>query len=383
MRVIDIQERTVSISRYADASIASGGLTTSIVAIRTDAQSGPTIGYGFTSIGRFAQRGLIEERFAPRLLGASAPAICDTHGELDPVRAWTVMMASEKAGGHGERCVAVGALDMALWDLAAKRATLPLAELIAERFGTGACANAVDIYASGGYLYPMNDENRLNDELTRMRDMGFTSVKIKIGAASLADDMRRIAQAVAIFGSSNVAVDAMNSYDGRSAIEAADAVAGVGLRWFEDVCDPHDFRTQQAVTARYPGAIAAGEALFSAQEAVLLADFGGLRTNRDILLFDPAHCYGLTGFVRIVGAMTSRGWPRSAFWPHGGHLFTVHVAAGLDLGGAEVNPFSFAPFGGLGDDDLVVDGRVVVPRAPGIGFERRARLRDLFYDLMQ
>ena len=54
---------------------------------------------------------------------------------IDPLRAWTVMMAGEKRGGHGERCVAVGTLDMALWDAAAKIAGLPLHRFLAGRFG--------------------------------------------------------------------------------------------------------------------------------------------------------------------------------------------------------------------------------------------------------
>ena len=74
----------------------------------------PVVGYGFGSFGRYAQGGLIRERFAPRLLAAG--------GGLDPFRAWEAMMAGEKPGGHGERCVAVGALDMALWDASAKAA---------------------------------------------------------------------------------------------------------------------------------------------------------------------------------------------------------------------------------------------------------------------
>ncbi len=135
------------------------------------------------------------------------------------------------------------------------------------------------------------------------------------------------------------------------------------------------------MTERYSGRIAAGEPPFSWQEAALLADHGGVRPDRDILLFDPAHCYGVAGFARIVATMVERGWKRDAFWPHGGHLFTLHVAAGLRLGGTEVNPFSFAPFGGLRDGDRVASGAARVSSEPGIGFERRNALRKIFADL--
>src|SRR6516162_3036640 len=129
MRVVEVRERTLPVSRYADQAAPSGGLPTSAVAVITDVIRGghPLIGYGFASIGRFAQGGLIRERFAPRLLAARDIDLMDDAGtNLDPFRAWKVMMSGEKPGGHGERCVAVGALDMALWDATAKIAQLPL-----------------------------------------------------------------------------------------------------------------------------------------------------------------------------------------------------------------------------------------------------------------
>ncbi|HEY9346590.1 MAG TPA: enolase C-terminal domain-like protein, partial [Inquilinus sp.] len=202
--------------------------------------------------------------------------------------------------------------------------------------------------------------------------------------AGLAQDLRRIeVAAAALGGPGRLAVDAMNAYDGPAALAAAAALAPLGLWWFEDVCDPHDFAVQAAVAAAYPGPIAAGEALFSAAEARLLALHGGLRPDRDILLFDPVHCYGLPGYLQIIDVMTAAGWPRRAFWPHGGHLFALHVVAALGLGGAEVNPLSFQPFGGLEDGAVVTDGFAGLPQAPGIGFEERAELAAIFRDLSE
>jgi L-alanine-DL-glutamate epimerase-like enolase superfamily enzyme len=386
MRIVDIRERSVAISRYADPAIPSGGLTTSAVAVVTDAvrDGRPVVGYGFGSIGRFAQSGLIRERFAPRLLAAPDGALADESGtNLDPVRAWAVMMAGEKPGGHGERCVAVGTLDMALWDAAGKIAGLPLHRVLADRLGGGNPApDRVPVYAGGGYLYPTDDLARLGDEMRRLADLGYSRAKIKIGAAGQAQDLRRIeAASAALGGAGRLAVDAMNAYDGPAALAAAAALAPLGLWWFEDVCDPHDFAVQAAVAAAYPGPIAAGEALFSAAEARLLALHGGLRPDRDILLFDPVHCYGLPGTLRIIDVMTAAGWPRQAFWPHGGHLFALHVVAALGLGGAEVNPLSFEPFGGLEDGAVVSEGFAGLPQGPGIGFEGRAGLHRLFRSL--
>ncbi|SJZ49949.1 L-alanine-DL-glutamate epimerase [Enhydrobacter aerosaccus] len=372
MRIVSIRERTIDISRYADPSIPSGGLTTSIVAMTTDVvrNGRPVVGFGFSSIGRFGQGGLIGERFAPRLLAA---------GDVDPLQAWSAMMKGEKAGGHGERCVAVGTLDMALWDAAAKIADLPLHAFLRQTFGDRADPLAVPVYASGGYLYPENDLTRLKDELQAFKDRGYRRAKIKIGATSLDQDLKRIDIAVGLFPDRHtLAVDAMNVYDRSAALATAHALLPYRLMWFEDPCDPLDFESQAAVTAVYAEPVASGEALFSDAEAKLLDRHGGLRRDRDILLFDPVHCYGVPGYLRIIEAMEGRGWSRSAFWPHGGHLFSLHLASALGLGGTEVNPSSFQPFGGLDDNAVLEAGSAVPPDAPGIGFESRPPLFDLF-----
>jgi len=387
MRIVEVRERTLPISRYADSAVPSGGLTTSAVAVITDVicRGYPVIGYGFASIGRFAQGGLIRERFAPRLLAAQEADLVDQAGSnLDPFRAWRLMMANEKPGGHGERCVAVGTLDMALWDASAKIAGVPLYRHLADRLGENEMTwPQVAVYAGGGYYYPTDDVGRLSDEIRSLKDLGYQRVKIKIGGAPLLQDLKRIEAAARVLpDASHLAVDAIYSYTPTSSIEAADALAPLGLWWFEDICDPLDFETLGTVAARYAGPIAAGEALFSAAEAKLLDRYAGLRRDCGILLFDPVHCYGLPGYLEIIEVLEARGWPRAAFWPHGGHLFCLHVAAALGLGGAEVNPLCFQPFGGYGDDMRVVVGATEPPTVPGIGFELKRSLRHTFEALL-
>jgi D(-)-tartrate dehydratase len=388
MRIVDIRERTVPISRYADPSLPSGGLDTSIVSVITDAarDGRPVVGYGFASIGRFAQGGLIRERFAPRLLAARDTDVTDEAGtNLDPFRAWNVMMTGEKPGGHGERCVAVGALDMALWDAAAKIAQAPLYQFIANRVASPEVKRPkVSVYAGGGYYYPADDIARLSDELRRLSDLGYKRVKIKIGSAHLTQDLRRIDAAARLLDDpKNLAVDATYSYTRAASLEAAEALAPLGLWWFEDICDPLDFETNAAVAKRYTAPIAAGEALFSVAEANLLDRYGGLRRDRDILLFDPVHCYGLPGYLQIIDLLEKRGWPRTAFWPHGGHLFCLHVVAALGLGGAEVNPLCFLPFGGYGDDMVISEGAAPLPQVPGVGFEAKRDLINLLATVVE
>jgi L-alanine-DL-glutamate epimerase-like enolase superfamily enzyme len=228
----------------------------------------------------------------------------------------------------------------------------------------------VAVYAGGGYRCPTGDLANLDEELRGFLAQGCTRVKIKIGADPLAVDLRRIETALGLLPSGAcLAVDAMNGLDRAAALAMAAALAPFGLMWLEDICDPLDFETQAAVAAAYQPPIAAGEALFSLAEARLLDRHGGLRRSRDVLLFDPVHCYGLSHYLSIVTALEQAGWPRTAFWPHGGHLFSLHVAAGLGLGGSEVNPASFRPFGGLPAATEIRDGKAALGAEPGIGLE--------------
>ncbi len=386
MRFVSFRERSVPISRYGDSSIPSGGLTTSIVALTTDVRRNgkPIVGYGFSSIGRFAQSGLIRERFAPRLMEAADSDLANVERtNFDPLRAWEVMMRGEKPGGHGERCVAVGTLDMAIWDAAAKIDGLPLYRWLADYLGVSHRTTVpVRAYASGGYLYPRDDTMQLMDEIRCLLDYGYTHVKIKIGSAPLATDIARIESALTLLPSADhLSVDAMNAYDGRESVAAAAALAPYGLWWLEDICDPLDFETLSTVAASYAGPVAAGEALFSVAEAKLLNRYGGLRPKCDILQFDPVHCYGIPGYLRIIDAMREGEWGASAFWPHGGHLFGLHVVSALGLGGCEMNPISFEPFGGLPDGVFPQKGNVKPPDEPGIGFEAKAMLYRRFQEL--
>jgi len=388
LKITAILERRVPISRYADPTIPPGGLDTSAVAVVTDVikDGAPVVGFGFASIGRFAQGGLIRERFAPRLIAAGDALSDPETGNLDPDRAWAAMMTGEKPGGHGERSVAVGALDMAIWDAAAKAAGLPLWRYLARLLGRdeAAASEPVSVYAGGGYYFPDGDRSRLADEMAMFRDQGFTRAKIKIGARDLDSDMARIEAAAEVLGGpGNLSVDAMNGFGRDQALETAAALAPLGLWWLEDIGDPLDFDLWSEVAAAYPHAIAAGEATFGYADAQNLLRYGGLRREKDILLFDIAHGYGLPEFIRMVGLAENLGWDRAAFWPHGGHLFTLHAVAALGLGGAEVNPHNFQPFGGLTDGAKIANGKTPPPDLPGIGFEGRAAAFSLFRELIE
>src|SRR5881628_2203043 len=190
MRIVDIREVTAPIaSSIANAYIDFSKMALSLVAVVTDVvRDGRTvIGYGFNSNGRYGQGGLIRERFAPRLLEAKPDSLLDETGLLDPDRAWAAMMSNEKPGGHGERSVAVGTIDMALWDARAKLEEKPLFRLLADRSGREANPR-VFVYAAGGYYYPGKDLGALKAEMRGYLDRGYTVVKMKIGGAPVDED---------------------------------------------------------------------------------------------------------------------------------------------------------------------------------------------------
>ena len=123
MRIVDLREIVVPIkSEIRNAYVNFSEMTVSVVALITDAirNGKPVVGFGFNSNGRYAPSGLLRERFIPRLRSADPKSLVDESGEnLDPFRVWDALMTNEKPGGHGERSVAVGVVDMAVWDAVA------------------------------------------------------------------------------------------------------------------------------------------------------------------------------------------------------------------------------------------------------------------------
>jgi L-alanine-DL-glutamate epimerase-like enolase superfamily enzyme len=380
MRIVDVRERTVSIaSPIANAFIDFSKMTCSIVAVVTDVvrDGAPVVGYGFNSNGRYGQSALLRERLLPRLAEANPADLLDDAGaNLDPFRIWATVMRNEKPGGHGERSVAVGTLDMAVWDAVSKIAEKPLYRLLAERFGDGAPDDEVWVYAAGGYYYPGKGLPALQDEMRGYLDRGYTTVKMKIGGAPLAEDLKRIEAVLPVVGSGQkLAVDANGRFDLDMALAYATALEPYGLFWYEEAGDPLDFALQAELSARYGGATATGENLFSHQDARNLLRYGGMDPNRDWLQFDCALSYGLVEYLRTLDVLKQNGWSNRRVVPHGGHQMSLNIAAGLGLGGNESYPDVFRPFGGFADDTDVVDGRVRLSDRPGIGFEAKG---DLF-----
>lgn len=387
MKIVDIVEVTKPIaSPIRNAYIDFSKMTASLVAVVTDVERNGrrVVGYGFNSNGRYGQGGLIRERFRDRVLEADPVTLLNDAGtNLDPHAIWAAMMTNEKPGGHGERSVAVGTIDMAVWDAVAKIADKPLFQLLADQRGR-APERRVFVYAAGGYYYPGKDDTALRAEMRSYVERGYTVVKMKIGGASLAEDQRRIEAVLSEIGDeAQLAVDANGRFDLETAIAYAKMLRDYPIFWYEEIGDPLDYQLQAAMAEFYPAPMATGENLFSHQDARNLLRYGGMRPDRDWLQFDCALSYGLVEYLRTLDVLNELGWSPCRCIPHGGHQMSLNIAAGLGLGGNESYPDLFQPYGGFPDGVEVVDGHITMPDLPGIGFEGKSDLIRVMRDLAE
>lgn len=392
MRIASIRQGVVPISSaIANAYIDFSKMTASVVAITVEDGAGKrATGYGFNSNGRYAQPGLLAERFVPRLEACTEAMLTAADGTLNVAGAWAAMMRNEKPGGHGDRSVAVGVLDMALWDAAAKLEGKPLWRVLADRYRGGEADEAAWVYAAGGYYYPGKDVDALVEEMKRYLGLGYTTVKMKIGGApgtairdALKEDLARIEAVLKLLDGdgTRLAVDVNGRFGLHAALAYGAALEPFNLRWYEEPLDPLDYATHATLAEHYGPPLATGENLFSMLDARNLIRHGGLRPDRDILQFDPALSYGLVEYLRTLEMLQQHGWSPRRCVPHGGHQFALNIAVGLGLGGNESYPEVFAPFGGFASTTPVVDGRIRMPEIPGIGFEAKNDLWAVLKDL--
>ena len=386
MKIINIQEKIAPInSEIKNAYISFAKMDCSVVAITTDVKiDGENIvGYGFHSNGRYAVSELLTKRFIPRIKEAEEKDLLNDEGNnFSPEKIWKVLMKNEKPGGHGERSTAVGVIDMAVWDIVSKIEQAPLYEHLAKKYGNGKFTNKIFVYAAGGYYYPGKDIQLLQDEMKGYLDLGYTTVKMKIGGASLNEDLKRIESVLKIVGNGkNLCVDANGRFDLNTAIEYAKAIEPYNLKWFEEAGDPLDYKLNQELSKIYKNGLATGENLFSMQDARNLIRYGGMRKDIDWLQFDCSLSYGLVEYLRTLQMMKENEWSSTRVIPHGGHQISCNIAAGLNLGGNEIYPSLFQPFGGFPDSSIVEDSYVSFSKFIGMGYENKKELKNLLIKL--
>ena len=388
MRILDIRETAIPLkSDLTNSSFDFTEMTTSIVAVITDVvrDGKPVVGFAFNSTGRYACGAQMRERFIPRILRADPASLLDDTGDnIDPARVLAVMCRREKIGGDAERSIAIGTIEVAVWDAAAKIAGVPLHRLLADRYSGGRLPDKVFCYVGGGWYRPGQTMGDLKDEMRRHLDAGYTMVKMKVGGMPVDEDCRRIEAVLHVLGNeARLAVDANGKFARDEALAYARALRPFGLKWFEEPCHPLDYALYAEIAAAYDAPLATGENLYSTQDVENLVRFGGLRAERDFIQVDPPQAYGIAQYGETVAMLEGRGWTRGSLFPHGGNQMSLAIAAGFGLGGAESYPGVFGAFGGFADDATVEDGFLSLSDRPGIGFEGQAALYALMRPLAE
>jgi D(-)-tartrate dehydratase len=382
VRIVAIREAAVPVkSELKNASFDFSEMTTSVVAVITDVvrDGQPVVGYAFNSTGRYACGAQMRARFVPRIISADPDSLLDETGaNFDPTKVLDRMMMREKSGAHSERSIAIGTIEVAVWDAVAKIAGKPLRRVLAERYTGGKTSDRMFCYVGGGWYWPGQTTRDLQDEMRRHRDAGYTMVKMKVGGLPLAEDMQRVEAVLAVVGGGeHLAVDANSKFSREEALAYAKALAPFKLRWFEEPCDPLDFALYAEIAGIYQAPLATGENLYATQDVENLVRFGGFRSDRDIIQVDPPQAYGIVQYARTLDMLARHGWPRSALFPHGGNQMSLAIAAGFGLGGAESYPGVFGAFGGFADDASIEGGFVKLSDRPGIGFEGQEKLFEI------
>ncbi|MDA0784912.1 MAG: mandelate racemase [Proteobacteria bacterium] len=389
MQITDIRETAIPLnSSLRNAVFDFSQMTTSIVAVITDVirDGKPVVGYAFNSTGRYACGAQMRARFIPRILDSDPDSLVDeARGNLNPEAILAAMMRGEKPGGHSDRSVGIGTIEVAVWDAIAKIEEKPAYQSIADRYNPGGEKPDMFVYVGGGWYAPGKGTPELLDEMRGYLDMGYTQLKMKVGGASITEDLERLEAVLKLVGNDgwNLAVDANCGLTDDAARAYAKALSPYKLRWYEEPTDPLDFALMAELADIYEPPLATGENLFSQQDMQNLVTFGGMRQNHDVLQIDPPQSYGVVAVARTVEMLNAQGWAAgNSVMPHGGNQMSLHIAAGLGMLLCESYPNTFGMFSGFADDAEIIDGYLKLdPDRPGIGFEAQADLYKVMSEL--
>lgn len=303
-------------------------------------------GLGFSYSKRAGGPGLYAHarEIAPELIGEDPSDI----GRLWEKLAW----AGASVGRGGLAVQAIAALDIALWDLKARRARLPLAKLL------GAYRDSVPCYdTSGGFL-----SSSLEEVLGNAReslDAGIGGIKIKVGHPDSAVDIARV-QAVreAIGPAVPLMVDANQQWSRTTALRIGRILDAYDLTWIEEPLDAHDAEGHAALAAALDTPVATGEMLASVAEHERMISAGAA----DFLQPDAPRVGGITQFLKVLSLAERR---RLNVAPHFAMELHVHLAAAYPY---EVWVEHFDWLEPLFNEHIAVaDGAMIVPDRPGLG----------------
>ncbi|MFD1149318.1 L-talarate/galactarate dehydratase [Saccharothrix hoggarensis] len=230
-------------------------------------------------------------------------------------RLWTKLVwAGASVGRSGAATQALAAFDIALWDLKAKRANLPLAKLLGAHRDSVRCYNT-----SGGFLHESVD--RIKDNATRTLDSGVGGIKIKVGLPDHAEDLRRVAAVREHLGDGvPLMVDANQQWDRPTARRMGRALDEFDLVWIEEPLDAYDAEGHAELSRALTTAVASGEMLTSVAEHYELIRHHAV----DVLQPDAPRVGGITQFLKLA-ALADHHHLQLA--PHFAMEVHVHLAA--------------------------------------------------------
>ncbi|MFD5750812.1 mandelate racemase/muconate lactonizing enzyme family protein [Streptomyces sp. NPDC127033] len=310
------------------------------------------VGYSYSKrAGGPAQYAHAKE-IAPELIGEDPN---------DIQRIWTKLVwAGASVGRSGLSTQAIAAIDIALWDLKAKRARLPLAKLL------GAHRDSVQCYnTSGGYLSMSIEQVVENTRASVERGIG--GIKIKVGQPDTNIDLQRVEAIREQLGDGfPMMVDANQQWNRSTAIRMGRKLEAFDLTWIEEPLDAYDAEGHAALAAELATPIATGEMLTSVAEHAELVRHRSV----DFLQPDAPRVGGITPFLKIM-AMGEQAKMRMA--PHFAMEIHLHLAAAY-----EIDPWveHFEWLEPLFNERLEIrDGRMIVPNRPGLGFSLSEQAR--------
>ena len=212
--------------------------------------------------------------------------------------------------------------------------------------------------------------------------IGIVTNECRYTHTTLKEDLKRIESVLKLVGDgNNLCVDANGRFDIETAIEYGKAMEPYNLKWYEEAGDPLDYELNSELSKSYKNPLATGENLFSMQDSRNLIRYGGMRKETDWLQFDCSLSYGLVEYLKTLKMMEENNWSSTRVIPHGGHQLSCNIAAGLNLGGNEIYPSLFQPFGGFPDSSTVENSYVTFPKFIGMGYEKKEKLSDLLKKL--
>jgi len=290
--------------------------------------------------GQFAHA----KEIAPTLIGEDPSDI----GKLWDKLCW----AGASVGRSGLSTQAIGAFDVALWDLKAKRADLPLAKLL------GAYRDSVRCYnTSGGFLHTPLEQLLVNT--TASREKGIGGIKLKVGQPDCALDIQRVAAVRKHLGDDfPLMVDANQQWDRPTAQRMCRIFEQFNLIWIEEPLDAYDNEGHAALAAQFDTPIATGEMLTSAAEVAELIR----HRAADFIMPDAPRVGGITPFLKVAGLADHAGLMLA---PHFAMELHVHLAAAYPR---EPWVEHFEWLEPLFNERLeIANGRMLVPTRPGLG----------------